>query len=155
MNQRVVAGLTVLLAAFAALVVFSGATQAQYPSPDGSLTGTTDNPNPGPNSEALLTCEVRDKAGDPVEDAPCTFTVVSGDGEVGSKTITKNTDANGIATAVLRTGPTPGTIVISITSGDLASTVIVEVADAVSPPAAPVFQPPSTGDAGLACGSCS
>jgi hypothetical protein len=99
---------------------------------------------------------VRDTAGNPSAGQSCVFSIESEpgtDAALGSKVAVRLTDANGVATATLFTGTTPGVIVVKVQAGELNSTVIVDVAGAVAPPAAPVeISPPSTGDAGLAAG---
>lgn len=126
---------------------------AQYPQPGGSVTLTSSAVSAAVGGQTLLTCTLRDGAGAPIVNAACTFTIESQpgtDAAVGSTTITKMTDANGVATTTLRTGSTPGQIVVSATSGTFRSVTVVAVGgSAAAPPAAPVVVPPSTGDGGL------
>ena len=56
------------------------------------------------------------------------------DAAVGSLTITKMTDANGVATTTLRTGSTAGQIVVSATSGSFRSVTVVTVAGSSAAP---------------------
>jgi hypothetical protein len=135
-----------------ALVLGTSVAVAQYPQPGGSVTLTSAAITATINGQVPLTCTLVDGAGAPIVDAPCTFTIESQpgtDAAVGSLTITKTTDANGVATTILRTGTTPGQIVVSATSGTFRSVTVVTVTgSAAAPPASPVV-PPSTGDGGL------
>jgi hypothetical protein len=136
-----------------ALVFGSSLAIAQYANPTGSATLTAGAVTASLNGQVPLTCTVRDAAGAPIANASCTFTIESqpgNDAAVGSTTITKTTDANGVATTTLRTGSTPGQIVVSATSGTFRSVTVVTVSGAAGgPPAAPIVSPPSTGDGGL------
>ena len=155
-----------LASLFALTVAFAFGTgaSAQYPPPSGSLTVTASSTTEPVGGNDTLTCTVRAADGTGIANTSCTFTIVSepggpnGDAAVGSKTITKTTDANGVATDVLRVGSTPGVIVVGVQSGGLQSSVIVTVTGAsggstASPPASNIegntISPPSTGDAGL------
>jgi hypothetical protein len=140
--------------ALAATLVFSSGAVAQYPSPAGSVTLSSASTVASTGSSVQLTCTVVNTAGAPVVGADCTFTIESEpgtDAAVGSKVVTRTTNAAGVATTNLQVGSTPGQIVVSAVSGGLRSVVIVTVSAA--PPAAPVISPPSTGDGGLICGS--
>jgi len=146
-----------VVAAALALSAGAGIIHAQYPSPVGSVTASTNAVVAPAGSSTTLTCQVNNAAGAPIAGAGCTFSIVSEpgtDAAVGSKVITKITDASGQATTNLYTGSTPGVIVVRMDSGQLSSTVLVQVtgsaAAAAPPPAAPVsIAPPSTGDGGL------
>jgi hypothetical protein len=100
-----------------------------------------------------LFCEVRDVTGAPVAGETCVFVIEfepGTDAAVGSKTITKTTDASGRAEANLYTGTTPGVIVVRIQAGELSSVVLVDVGSSPAPPASLLeITPPSTGDGGL------
>jgi len=145
-------GILIALTVSAALLLGSSAAIAQYPQPTGNLTLTSPTVTATTGASITLTCELRDTSGAPIAGAPCTFTIESEpgtDAAVGSKVVTKTTDANGIATTVLQTGSTPGQIVVSATSGTFRSVTVVTVTGpAGTPPASPV-SPPSTGDGGL------
>jgi hypothetical protein len=141
----------------AAFGVYPQTSNAQYPPPEGSVTALTSSTSAGTGEDVSLTCRLVDTSGQPIAGEDCTFTIVGEPGDdaaVGSKVVTKTTNAQGIATTNLYTGTTPGVIVVSMTAGEMSSTVIVEVMGATgSPPAAPVegaISPPSTGDGGLA-----
>jgi hypothetical protein len=145
-------GILVALTVSAALLIGSNVATAQYAEPTGNLTVTSEVVTATTGAGVTLSCTLRDTSGAPIVNAPCTFTIESEpgtDAEVGSKVVTKMTDANGIATTVLRTGSTPGQIVVSATSGTFRSVTVVTIAGATgAPPASPVT-PPSTGDGGL------
>jgi hypothetical protein len=131
----------------------TGAGHAQYPSPEGSATLSATNPAPPIDSNTTLIADIRDSAGNPVPGVNVVYDLVgdSGDAALGSKTITKVTDANGRALANLYTGTTPRVLVIEIRAGVLTSRVLVNVVGSASPrpPAAPLL-PPATGNGGLA-----
>lgn len=148
------AAFSVLAIVFTLGVSWGDVTHAQYLDPTGNLQASVVAPSLPVGGETTVICDVTDVAGRPVVGANCTFSVVSepagSDVAVGSKTITKITDGSGRATTQLRNITVPGPIVISVTSGTMASNVIVQVAGSVAPPvAAPVILPPSTGDGGL------
>jgi hypothetical protein len=141
----------------AAFGVYPQTSNAQYPPPEGSVTATTSSTSADTGENVILTCLLLDTSGEPIVGEDCTFNIEDEPGDdaaVGSKVITKTTNAQGIATTNLYTGTAPGVIVVSITAGEMSSTVVVQVMGATSsPPAAPVedtISPPSTGDAGLA-----
>lgn len=147
----------ILTAAFSGLLIGQSAT-AQYPSPVGSVSVLTSDANPAPGSDVILTANVLNSAGGGQEGVPVLFALESEDGTngvLGSKSITKLTDAQGVATTVLHVGPTPGTMVVSVSGGGLQSRVVIQVGGGALPPAAPVddgaseISPPSTGDGGL------
>jgi len=146
--------LVVAFSVSVALVFGSSLAVAQYANPTGSATITAGAVTAPVNGQVPLTCTLRDASGAPIANAECTFTIESqpgNDAAVGSTTITKITDANGVATTTLRTGSTPGQIVVSATSGNFRSVTVVTVTGATAggPPAAPIVSPPSTGDGGL------
>jgi len=122
---------------------------AQYPPPVGVVRGAVATPNPPAGSSTTLTCEVRDPAGNPVADEPCTFTIVEEpgtDASLGSKSVTKRTNEQGIATATLYTGTTPGVIVVRIEARGVATqvTVHVQAAGPMLPPT--LAEPPAAMD---------
>lgn len=144
----------VLAMVFTLAVSWGDVTHAQYLDPIGNLQASVQDPTVAAGSQTPVFCDVFDAAGHAVAGTNCTFTIVSepagSDAAVGSKTITKVTDASGRASTMLRNLTVPGVVVVSVTSGTLSSNVIVQVAGASTPPpAAPVILPPSTGDAGL------
>ena len=142
--------IALLVSVSLAFLLATSAAIAQYPQPTGNLTLTASSTVSTTGADVLLACLLKDSAGNPNAGAPCTFTVVSGDAEVGSKVVTKTTNASGTATTILKIGSTPGQIVVTASSGNFQSTIVVSVASgAGAPPAAPI-SPPSTGDGGLA-----
>jgi hypothetical protein len=162
LDKRTVGGktvgkLTVLLILIVALssLLISQNVVAQYPPPAGSVSLLASSTIVVTNSEAVLTCQVRDTSGAPIADAPCVFSILSEpgtDAALGSKSTTKITNAQGIATAVLQVGSTPGVIIVGVSAGGLQSQVLVQVQpEGPLPPAAPlgVIAPPQTGDGGL------
>jgi hypothetical protein len=131
---------------------------AQYPPPAGTVTAASDTEAAPTGSSVDVTCTVLDTAGAPVAGEPCTFTIVSQpgtDASIGSTSLTKLTDANGVATATLHTGSTPGVIMVEVEARGLSSqvTVTTDVEPGIAPPAAPsepVSQLPATGGGGIA-----
>jgi hypothetical protein len=152
-KMSILGAMTVLVAG---LVVVVGVSHAQYPPPGGGITLETSETSTDTGGDTLLTCSVFEEDGPPVANVLCTFTIVSepgNDAAVGSKTVSKLTNAQGIATTNLYVGSTPGIIVIEAESRGDTSTVLVTVeGEASSPPQSPVsnIQPPSTGSGGLA-----
>jgi|GEM_PF-5817274 len=103
---------------------------ADYPPAIGSVSAAAGSTASAPGSNVNINCTVQDASGAPVAGQPCVFTIVSQpgtDASIGSLTTVRNTDSNGIATAVLHTGSTPGNIVVSIESGGVTSQVTVTV----------------------------
>jgi hypothetical protein len=142
------------------LAVMASATSAQYPPPVGGVEAGASQTTAAPGESVLLTCTVLGPNGAPVANEPCTFTIVSqpgNDAAVGSTTVTKLTDAQGIATTNLYVGSTPGVVVVDITASGMSSSVLVVVDGAApAPPQGPIdggtgggIQPPSTGSGGL------
>lgn len=134
---------------------------AQYPPPAGTVTGASDTAAAPTGASVDVTCTVQDSAGAPVANEPCTFTIVSQpgtDASIGSLSVTKITDANGVATATLYTGSTPGVIVVDVEARGLSSQVSVATGvepgiappTAPSQPAPPAPQLPATGAGGIA-----
>ena len=149
-------GIFFVLSVSFAIVLGSGIASAQYPQPTGNLTLTASATVAGTGASIPLECILRDVAGAPIPNTPCTFSIdgepAGSDSAVGSKVITKMTDANGVATTILRTGSVPGQLVVSATSGTFKSVVVVTVSGSTAggtPPASPI-SPPATGDGGLA-----
>jgi hypothetical protein len=155
--KRILAVASLFALAVAAFGVYPQTSNAQYPPPTGSVTALSSSTSADPGEDVTLVCQLQDVQGQPIAGEDCTFTIESEPGDdaaVGSKVVTKITNAQGIATTNLYTGSTPGVIVVSMTAGEMVSTVVVEVLGETSPPAAPVegttISPPSTGDGGLA-----
>jgi len=146
-------GILIAITVSVAFILGSSAAVAQYPNPAGSVTITSATVAAPTGADVTLTCTLVGVTGAPSANAPCTFTIESEpgtDAAVGSKVVTKMTDANGVATTVLKTGSTPGQIVVSATSGAFRSVTVVNVtSSAGGPPASGVVVPPSTGDGGL------
>ena len=134
-----------LIVAVAAGVLLwsAGQAAADYPPPVGSLSGAASDTAPAPGDDVTVTCTVLDNSGGPMASEPCTFTITSQPGGAsfdGSPSTVKNTDQDGVATAVLSSGATPGSIVVSIQSGAMSSQVTVTTAEGA-------VQLPDTGDA--------
>lgn len=148
-------GILIALSVSVALVIGSSAAVAQYAQPTGNLTLTSATVTAPTGANVPLTCTLRDVTGAPIAGAQCTFAIESepgNDAEVGSKVVTRTTDASGVATTNLDTGSTPGQIVVSATSGSFRSVTVVTVTGSTPSgggPSAPVVIPPSTGDGGL------
>jgi hypothetical protein len=89
-----------------------------------------------------VTCTVLDSAGAPVANEPCTFTIVAqpgSDASLGAASVTELTDGDGVATATLYTGSTPGLIVVEVEAQGVSSQV--SVATGVEPGLAPPTGP--------------
>lgn len=131
---------------------------AQYPPPAGSVTASAEADAAATDASVDITCTVLDTAGAPVANEPCTFTIVSQpgtDASIGSDPVTKVTDANGVATATLHTGSTPGVIVVEVEAQGAPSQVSITTGaePGIAPPSSPsepVSQLPATGAGGIA-----
>lgn len=122
------AKLLIAVAVAGVLLWGAGQAAAEYPPPVGSLSAAASDTTPEPGSPVNVTCTILDSSGSPMANEPCTFTITSQPGGAdfdGSLSTVKNTDANGVATAVLSTGTTPGTIVVGIESGAMTSQVTI------------------------------
>jgi hypothetical protein len=114
----------------------------------------------GTGDNVSVSCNVFAANGAPLANQACTISIVDEPGDtaaLGSKSVTKLTNSQGVATANLYVGVTPGVIVLEATSNGFTSSVLVIVegsGSAPSPPQSPlssnVISPPSTGDGGLA-----
>ena len=132
-----VAGMGVLIALVASWAI----AFAQYPPPAGSVTGSVNNPAPSPGASVTVTCTVTNSQGQPVANEPCTFSIVSQPGtnaSLGAPSVTANTNAQGIATAVLSVGTTPGAIVVKVSAMGVQAQVTVSPKAATTVPAATV-----------------
>jgi hypothetical protein len=135
--------LNLLWIAAAAFILAASAASAQtYPPDVQTVTADADDTTPEPGSTVDVTATVLDANGDPVEGAEVTFTVTSGEGTFanGQTTITVTTDANGVATAALTTGSTPGNIVVRVDANGVVSQVTLSTG---SPQALPKTGGPS------------
>jgi hypothetical protein len=128
-----------IIAALALLIgglVLAGEARAQtYPPPVGSLATEAAAAAPGGTTDVDAT--VLDNDGNPVDGADVDFTIVSQPGDDahwdnGELQTTETTDADGVATAVLYAGSTPGDIVVETASGAMTSQVTVAVAEDAS-----------------------
>lgn len=136
----------------AGLVWASGARAQTYPPPAGSLSVEAAATAPGGTTDVNAT--VLDDAGDPVEGADVTFTIVSQPGDDahfanGSTTTTETSDASGVATAVLYAGAEPGSIIIETQSGEQTSQVTVAVEGTEAEPSEVPSTGGSPGDGGI------
>ncbi|MBI1884978.1 MAG: Ig-like domain-containing protein [Chloroflexi bacterium] len=123
--------LLTLLVATLALAAAPVASET-YPPPVGSLSLTSSATTAATGSLVTLSVTVLDNDGNPVEGAEVTFRIVSQPGDdasVGSLKITKTTDEDGIATADLNTGTTPGSIIVETISGEKTSRLTIEVGE--------------------------
>ena len=133
---------TLLLLAVLALV-FCGSGRlstvlAQYPPPAGTITASADETAAPTGASVEVTCTVLDSAGAAVANEPCTFTIVAqpgSDASLGAASVTELTDGDGVATATLYTGSTPGLIVVEVEARGVSSQV--SVATGVEPGLAP------------------
>lgn len=116
--------------AVALLAWLSSSALADYPPAIGSVSAAAGSTTAVAGSNVNVTCTVQDASGAPMADQACVFTIISqpgNDASIGSLSTVKNTDANGIATAVLFTGSTPGSIVVRTEAGGIFSQVTVSV----------------------------
>ena len=136
---------------FASSLLLGQQASAQYPPTIGSLTASA-NPSPASTtSTADITCTVRDTSGQPTAGEPCTFTITSQPGDdaaIGSLSVTKATNSQGIAVATLRTGSTPGTIVVSVEARGISSQVSVTVQGEGAPASLPATGAAPADDSG-------
>jgi hypothetical protein len=120
-----------LLAVLALLICGSGwlsTVLAQYPPPAGTVTASAEEAAAPTAVSVEVTCTVQDSAGAPVANEPCTFTIVAQpgtDASLGAASVTELTDGDGVATATLYTGSTPGLIVVEVEAGGISSQVSV------------------------------
>ena len=132
------AGVGVLIALVASWAV----AFAQYPPPVGSVTAGVSNPAPSTGASITVNCTVVDSQGQPVANESCTFTIISQpgtDATLGAPSVTANTNAQGLATAVLSVGTKSGAIVVSVSAMGIQSQVTVSPK---APGAAPPTLPP-------------
>ena len=118
---------------------------AQYPPPVGSVTAGVSNPAPGTGATVTATCLVVDSQGQPVANEPCTFTIISQpgtDATLGAPSVTANTNAQGIATAVLSVGTKSGAIVVGVSAMGVESQVTVNAQAPAATVAAGAKVPP-------------
>lgn len=134
---------------------------AQYPPGIGSLSVSSSTTTAQVGSTTDLTCQVLGTAGQPQPGVDCTFTIASQpgsdagfvtgqasaapaghglafpSGQVSTQSVTKPTGTNGIATAKLNVGTTPGPIVVLVEANGIVSQVTVQASTtAVSIPTA-------------------
>lgn len=151
MNKARLAVLAAAMALTTVLALSAHSLSAQpYPPPVGSLTASVA-PTPALiGSSVTVSAVVRDVAGNPSPGQEVVFAIASQPGTdaslEGAQSVTKISDADGLARAQLFTGSTPGTIIVEVTSGAMSSQVSVTVQTAAPPPAAV----PPTGGAGTA-----
>ena len=154
--HRKISALAALSVLAIGLAFVVGASHAQYPPPGGGVSIESSDTTTDPGDNVLLTCEVFEGDGSPVPNVGCTMTIVSQPGNtasVGSISVTKLTNSQGIATTNLFVGTTPGIIIVEAEANGFVSSVIVAVeGESASPPQSPIsnIQPPSTGSGGLA-----
>lgn len=116
----------ILVATVGSLFWGMGRAAAEYPPAVGSLSAGASDTTPSPGSSVIITCTALDASGNPLANQPCTFTITSQPGGAsfdGALSTVANTDATGVATAVLSTGTTPGTIVVSVEAAGMVSQV--------------------------------
>ena len=132
-----------------ALVASWAIAFAQYPPPVGSVTAGASNPAPSTGASVTVSCTVVDSQGQPVAGEPCTFAIVSQpgtDATLGAPSVTVNTNAQGVATAILSVGTNPGGIVVGVSAMGIQSQVTVSAQGAaatVPPGAQPGGAPPT------------
>jgi len=121
---------TLLLLAVLALLFYGGGrlstVLAQYPPPAGTVTASAETAAAPTGASVEVACTVLNSAGAPVANQLCTFSIVSqpgSDASLGASSAL--TDSDGVATAVLYTGSTPGLIVVKVEAGGVSSQVNV------------------------------
>lgn len=141
--------------------VMASVTNAQYPPPVGSASLSASAPVVAVGGSTTLSTQILDQSGAPIVGVQVVFTIASEpgtDAALGSKTVTKTTDARGIAVANLMVGSSSGVVVVTATAGLSSTSTLVQVSGAgVSAPVhgaplppASIILPPNTGDAGWA-----
>ena len=122
------------------VAMLKGFVSAQpYPPPVGSLSAAVA-PSPAVvGATSTITATVLDSSGTPVSGAEVVFQIASQPGvgvtfANGLTQITALTGANGVATAVLSVGSVPGTIIVKMVSGQMASQATVQVQEPGLPP---------------------
>lgn len=150
--------LTTLVGAFlvAGLIsiasVASVAAQPYPPAEPNSIVLSASPTEVAVGGTSTLSANVLDDQGDPISGVEVTFTIVSEPGDdaaVGSKLVTKDTNALGVATATLQVGSTPGQIVIEAISGQAIDQTAINVAPSpVASPTPPGATPPGATPAG-------
>jgi hypothetical protein len=133
------------------LALAEGARAQTYPAPVGSLSVEAADAPPGGTTDVNAT--VLDNDGNPVDGADVDFTIVDQPGDDarwdnGELQTTETTESDGVATAVLHAGSTPGSIIIETVSGGTTSQVTVAVQDATNLPTTGGL--PADGSDGLA-----
>lgn len=132
LNSVVALGLALLLSA----AFLWGSAFAQYVPPGAQAVLTVSPATPTVGSTAELRCNIADQQSRPLANQDVTFTIVSQpgtDASVGSTTVTRRTNAQGVATATLTVGSRSGNVVVECRVGQVASRVTVQVQ---APPAA-------------------
>lgn len=136
------------VAIFIALAASWAVAFAQYPPPVGSVTASVSNPSPATGATVTVSTVVLDSQGQPVANESVTFTIISqpgADASLSAPSVTVNTNAQGVATAVLNVGTTAGAIVVGVSARGIQSQVMVNVqtpAATVPPGAQPGVAPP-------------
>jgi len=129
-----------------ALVATWAVAFAQYPPPVGSVTAGASNPTPSTGASVTVSCTVVDSQGQPVANEPCTFTIVSQpgtDASLGAPSVTVETNAQGVATAVLSVGIKSGAVVVGVSAMGVQSQVTVNTqAPGAAPPTLPAGAQP-------------
>jgi hypothetical protein len=144
-----------LLAMGLALMV--GVSHAQYPPQGASVQVSVSNTSVQPGGNTSVTIEVTDEDNQPAANATVVVSITDepqgSDSALGSKSITRVANGQGIVTTNLYVGTVPGVLVIEAESLGVTSTVLVVVeGEEPSPPQSSVegITPPNTGSGGLA-----
>jgi len=138
-----------LAALFAGLLLVGmvGGTALAYPPPTGSVSMTASNGAPAPGTTISVSATVVNQSGVAQSGLSCTFQIASQPGTGAAVDTTPTlTDTNGVASALLAVGSTPGEIVVNANCGGLTSQVLVAVGGSAAPATAPMgLNMPSTG----------
>ncbi len=111
------------------------AALAQYPSPNGNVTGTPTNPNPGTGATVQLTITATTVSGAIDPNAACTAAIASQPGTGASVAPTSfTTGSDGRAVLTVQTGSASGQLKINVVCGSRTAGIVLAVG---APPSAP------------------
>jgi len=129
--------LRVALLCLSGLVALSvGVALAQYPTPEGNVTATPSDPNPGVEATIQLTVTATTATGGGAAGASCTAAISSQPGTGASVSPTTFvTGSNGQAVLTVQTGSASGQLRLSIVCGARTAAITLPVGAPPAPPA--------------------